>query len=163
MGLMTGAVQRTEGENMADLRSSSYTSSSQLSVSKNASSHLRDDVVSPVTLYSQRSSRPVIPLLGKHATIKSNRAHIGQLQYTEKAKRKMNKPSALGVHSRDQTFINSQHQISQPPGIGARGSWLRNYHLGEVAQGPASSCFSGEQKTLCNAAAMLQHVCDTRS
>jgi hypothetical protein len=34
MGLMTGAVQRTEGENMTEPRSSSYTSSSQLSVSE---------------------------------------------------------------------------------------------------------------------------------
>ena len=131
IGLMTGAVQRIEGENMTDLRSSSYTSSSQLPVSELQARmfETRWCRARPYIAYP-KPSRPVIPLLGKHATIKSNRAHIEQQYCTEKAKRKSNRPSALGVHISDQTFITLNIRSRRLSGLVQEPSWPRNYHLG---------------------------------
>jgi hypothetical protein len=51
------------------------------------------------------------------------------MAYTEKANANRTEPSDLGAHGRDQTFINSQHDIFQLLRIGAEAVWLRNYHL----------------------------------
>ena len=96
---------------------------------QNASSHLPDEVISHETLYSQHPSRPVIPLLGKHATTKSNRTHTTtwHSRRMQKANRTSQELWTFTVVIKHSSTLNIRpHSFSASV---QEQSWLRNYHL----------------------------------
>lgn len=134
MGFITGALQRTEGENMAEFRSSSYTSSSEL-VGQQMQDRTLEREVRRTQLYIAMKRHPVPPYLYL-ASMPPRPKAIARTYSSDIARRKQNanrasqviwaftvviKPSSiLNIRSRSLSGLVQEH------------SWLRNYHLGEV-------------------------------
>jgi hypothetical protein len=87
------------------------------------------EIMSPLYIATKKNPIPSYLTWQKHANDQQQSPSHGSMAYTEKANANRTEPSDLGAHGRDQTFINSQHDIFQLLRIGAEAVWLRNYHL----------------------------------